>query len=191
MKTNNRFLSILAVLTGFIFLTSCVEWTIVKKSKEEIVKPTITLKVVNDTLEIKGKHCVDDLASVEGCVKVGKWNIALITFKLKDSPDYYFNKFEICEGSTADDLVGCELEKWEQVEVFATDKKAAKYEFPDAGGVINLKNLATDLTKFYLFDYNSVKQKYYYRITVCKSDGTSCKQTDPPVDNDGRGGHRA
>lgn len=191
MKTNHRLLLTLVVLTGFVFLTSCTQWKIIKKSKGEVIKPTISLQVVDNggegnKLVVTGKLCKEH-DSVEGCVTVGKSKVALITFKLKDSPGWYFEEFKLCKGNSKNSL-DCTLNKWEQVETFATDKTVSELTFPGDKGVIDLTQLTPNLTNFYLFDYNSVEQDYFYTITVCNSDDTSCIVTDPPIENEGRGG---
>lgn len=186
MKASNKLLSVLAILAGLVFLTSCTKWKIVKKSVGDIIKPTIELRVDGDILTIVSQdkaQCDDG----PGCISVGRWNIALITFKLKESDGWRFTKFEICKGDSKDSLSGCSLDKWAQAEVFATDKKASSFEFPNEGGEIDLESIAPDLTRFYLFDYNAVEQEYFYRITACPNDGGQCLTSDPPIENDGRG----
>ena len=110
MQNNHRLLLRLAVLTSLIFLTSCAEWNIIEKSKKDIIKPKFKLTVVDDKLEIEGKYCTGDNKDVAGCVSVGEWNIALIRFKLVDSPGYFFDKFEICNGDTRMLLIAATLE---------------------------------------------------------------------------------
>ena len=184
MKTSNKLLSVLVVLAGLVLLTSCTKWKIVKKSVGDVIKPTIELEIDDGTLQIVSQ----DKAKCEsgpGCIEVGQWNIALITFKLKEPSGWHFTKFEICTGSTKASLSGCSLDRWARVEVFATDKKASTFEFPDENGEIDLGSIAPDLSKFYLFDYNAVQQEYFYAITACNSAG-DCVSTDPPIQNGGR-----
>jgi hypothetical protein len=185
MKASNKLLSVLAILAGLVFLTSCTQWRIVKNSVGDVIKPTIKLKIEDGALNFVSQ----DKATCNngpGCISVGQWNIALITFKLMESSGWHFTKFEICTGSTEADLIDCSLNKWAQKEVFATDKKVSRFEFPNEGGEIDLELLATDLTKFYLFNYNAVEETYFYRITACPGDDGECSTFDPPIENGGR-----
>jgi len=70
-------------------------------------------------------------------------------------------------------------------EFFAADSTDSNLIFPDENGIIDLKQLSLSLTKFYLFDFNSVEQNFYYTIEACKGD--MCRSTaDPDIKNKGR-----
>ena len=189
MKTSHRLLLILTALTGIAFLASCTH-RVVANSVSALQKSTIKLHVIGNPKELivktPGSSNCKAASPANGCVAVGKRDTALITFELKTSPDWNFSEFKICRGS-AKDSQDCNLEKWEKAEFFAADAKAFKLIFPNDSGIIDLKQLSNDLTKFYLFDFNSVEQDFFYTIKVCNADSTiPCITTDPTIENKGR-----
>jgi len=183
MKTKHILLLILCVFV----LTACPH-TIVRKSSNDLVKPTIKLHVTGNPkmLTIKeslGNGRCPPPRSASGCIAVGYRDTAVITFELKTSPDWHFTEFKICAGTK--DNQDCDLDEWEMNEFFAADSTASKLIFPDENGEIDLKQLSSSLTKFYLFDFNSEEQNFYYTIEVCK--GEMCISTiDPDIENKGR-----
>ena len=190
MKISHKLLLMLTVLIGFAFLTSCTTHRTVRNSSNTLIKPIIKLHVTGNPkkLIVKTKGSPNCKAAVpaKGCVAVGKRDIALIEFELKTSPDWYFTEFKICRGSTKDSQ-NCDLEKWEKAEFFAADGTTSQLLFPNGSGIIDLKQLSDNLTVFYLFDFNSVEQDFFYTITVCNSGASpSCISTDPEIENKGR-----
>ena len=188
MKINHKLLVMLIVLVGYAFLTSCsVSYRIAEKSSNVLQTPIIKLRVDEslDELLVKSESSLycEMTTATNGCVAVGERDTALITFELKKSDGWYFTEFKICRGSTKENE-NCDLEKWEKVEFFATDKKVSQLLFPDDSGIIDLKQLPNELTKFYVFNFNSVEQDFFYTITACNS--SSCVETDPEIKNKGR-----
>jgi len=174
---------------GFAFLTSCTN-RIVAKSVDSLKKPTIKLHVVGNPKELivrtPGNLYCKSASAANGCISVGRRDIALINFELKTSPGWYFTEFKICRGNTKATEV-CDLEKWEKAEFFAADGTASSLLFPDDSGIIDLTQLSNELTEFYLFDFNSVEQDFFYTIKVCNPGASpTCITTDPPIVNKGR-----
>ena len=186
MKTRQIVLLILCVTV----LTACSH-VVVRKSSNLLQKTTIKLHVTEDSTELivkslGSRHC-KAATPKKGCIAVNLLDTALISFELKTSPDWHFTKFIICPGGAKETV--CNLEKWQQVEFFAADRKASKTLFPDANGIIDLTQLSSDpdLKEFYLFDFNSVQQDFFYSIEVCNTDEEpDCLWTDPEIENKGR-----
>jgi hypothetical protein len=190
MKTRQILLLILCVTV----LTACPR-DVVRKSSNLLQKTTIKLHVTEDSTKLivnsLGSGRCKATTPSNGCIAVNLLDTALISFELKTSPDWHFTKFIICPGDVKEKV--CNLEKWQQVEFFAADSKASKTLFPDANGIIDLTQLSPDLTEFYLFDYNSAEQDFFYSIEVCNTDkdpetdkDPKCLWTDPEIDNKGR-----
>jgi len=104
MKTKHILLLILCVFV----LTACPH-TIVRKSSNDLVKPTIKLHVTGrgPILKIKesqGSGRCTPVTPTSGCIAVGYRDTAVITFELKTSPDWHFTEFKICAG-TKDNFV--------------------------------------------------------------------------------------
>lgn len=190
METKRKLPVFFLVLVASIFLASCQHRQIVSKSTGTLVKQTVKLHVVGNPKEIKVKtpgmaNC-KAASPANGCIAIGRRETGLITFELKTSPDWYFNEFEICPGGTKP-LGTCSLENWQRAEFFATDGTASSLLFPDGDGIIDLTKLSSSLTKFYLFDYNSAAQDFFYRIKVCNDNASpSCLSLDPEIQNKGR-----
>lgn len=186
MKINHKLLLMLTVLIGYALLASCtVSYRIAEKSSTVLIKPKIKLEIDESSSKLvvtsdTGSYCA---RGNSGCVAVGGWDTALITFELKKSDGWYFTEFKICRGDSKESE-NCDLENWETVEFFATDKKVSQLLFPDDSGIIDLKQLPSELTKFYVFNFNSVEQDFFYTIKACNS--SSCVETDPEIKNKGR-----
>ena len=181
MKTRQILLLILCVTV----LTACPR-DVVRKSSNLLQITAITFLVTKDPKLIVSSPQSGDCPSI-GCISVNLLDTALISFELETSPDWHFTKFIICPGGAKETV--CNLEKWQQVEFFAADRKASKTLFPDANGIIDLTQLSPDpdLEEFYLFDFNSVQQDFFYSIEVCNTDEEpDCLWTDPEIENKGR-----
>ena len=188
MKINHKLLLMLTVLIGYTLLASCTAiYRIAEKSSNVLKTPIIKLRVDEnlDELLVKSESSLycEMTTATNGCVAVGERDTALITFELKKSDGWYFTEFKICRGNSKESQ-NCNLEKWEKVEFFATDKKGSQLLFPDDSGIIDLKQLPSELTKFYVFNFNSVEQDFFYTIKACNS--SSCVETDPEIKNKGR-----
>ena len=93
MKISYKLLLMLTVLIGFVFLTSCsVSYRIAEKSSNVLIKPKIKLKVDESlsTLVVTSDTVLNCAQGNSGCVAVGRWDTALITFELKKSDGWYF-----------------------------------------------------------------------------------------------------
>lgn len=184
MKTRHILLLILCVTV----LTACPR-DVVRKSTNLLQKTTIKLHVTEDSTELIVKTAGSGRCKAtnpsNGCIAVNLLDTALISFELKTSPDWHFTKFIICPGGAKETV--CSLEEWQQVEFFAADSRASKTIFPDANGIIDLTQLSPDLTEFYLYDFNSVQQDFFYSIEACTTgDSSTCLITDPEIENKGR-----
>jgi hypothetical protein len=182
----------MTVLAAVTLLGSCSEkYQIASKNTKGVVKfPIVKLHVVGNPEELKittpGSAACKAANPANGCIAVGRRDIALITFELKTSPDWHFTEFKICRGDSKDSQE-CDLEEWEKAEFFAAESLTSPLIFPDDDGKIDLTQLSDDLTKFYLFDFNSVAQDYFYTIEACNSGATPpCIYTDPDIENKGR-----
>lgn len=187
MNYGNRLLLVLTILTSTTVLTSCIPG-IVKYGHNAVESPVVKLEAVKsrDELDIltPGSSRCRAVSPKAGCIAVGKRNTARIKFQLHRSGGWYFTEFKICVGK-AKASQDCNLETWQQAEFLATDMQASVQLFPDATGVIDLTQLPAPLTKFYLYDYNTVKEDYFYSIKACRSE-SDCVDTDPPIQNGGR-----
>ena len=191
MKTGYNILLTVVFIVCLTLLTSCAA---PPKLAGVQITPQVDLHVVGNPKELKvikpGSPPVCPPATPvnhrNGCVFVGKSDTALINFELKTSPVWQFEKIQICNGAAKAGMV-CTFAPWQQSEFYATDAAGTKVVWPDASGVIDLTTLPGKQTEFYLFDYNSIKQDYFYTITVCNlEDSADCIPTDPPLTNGGR-----
>jgi len=122
----------------------------------------------------------------KGCIVVPKTDTALIKFELKTSPQWHFTQIQICNGDAKSGMV-CTFKTWQEGEFYAIDKDSTMKLRPNSSGIIDLRPLPGNQTEFYLFDYNSVAQDYFYTITVCNADAAiPCIPVDPPLENGGR-----
>jgi hypothetical protein len=190
MKFSNNLLLILTVLVGFIFLSSCTQSRIAAKGRGNLKLPTVKLHVVGNPKELKiqtpGSSMCKAANPANGCIAVGRRDIAVIAFELKTSPDWYFTEFKVCRGDSKEGP-NCDLEEWEQAEFFAADSINSELLFPDDGGIIDLTSLSNSLTKFYLVDFNSVEQDFFYTIKACNDKAIpKCITSDPDIENRGR-----
>lgn len=187
MKTRHILLLILCVTV----LTGCPR-AIIKQSSNTVVKPSFRLHVAGNSgklqiIDASGNGRCQPSSTTDGCVLVANRDTALISFELKNNSasTYYFTEFIICPGGTKDTV--CTLEPWQQAEFFASIGSGTQILHPDDEGKIDLTQLSSNLTRFYIFDYNSVEQEFFYSIKACDSaNPTSCSVTDPPIDNKGR-----
>lgn len=192
MKTGYNILLTMKILVSLTVLTSCAPPPKVAPAGV-LLTPQIDLHVVGNPKKLKvitpGSPACPPATPVNhrnGCVVVGKSDTALINFELKTSPVWHFEKIQICNGANKAGMV-CTFAPWQLNEFYATDAAGSMKLWPDTSGVINLTTLPDNRTEFYLFDYNSVKQDYFYTITTCNSDDPPvCIQTDPPLTNGGR-----
>lgn len=190
MNIRQKLSALLMVLAGTFFLASCTHEQIVNKSVNTLNKPVVKLHVVGNPKELKvktpGMAACKAASPANGCIAVGKRDTALIKFELKTSPDWYFSTFKICSGASKSART-CTLAKWQQVEFFAAKDITTPLLYPNDKGIINLTKLSDDLTSFYLFDFNSVEQDYFYTITVCSDNASpNCISSDPEIENKGR-----
>lgn len=124
-----------------------------------------------------------------GCLYVRRGYTANIPFKLHadDIATWSFTEFSICRGKTKS-TGSCTLVRAETREFDARiSKNSTKLAHLNADGVIDLTQLAPDLTEFVLHDQNSHRQNYFYRITACKNGASppKCASLDPGVTNRG------
>jgi hypothetical protein len=151
------------------------------------VKPTVDFEVAIglDKLEIT--------APVSGCTKKGCFEIknkhsGEITFNFTaPDDDWQLTELKICKGTDKINL-DCNLSLWERLEFFASnDDLGTELFVTNIGGGIDLTGLPTGAATFYLFDQNSIKEDYFYRIKACNPGNTPiCIYTDPPIINKGR-----
>lgn len=187
MKYGNKLLLVLAVLMGTMVLASCIP-SIVKNGRDAVEKYTIKLEVdgSSDELAIRtpgSSRCKGNNPKA-GCIAVGERNTARIKFQLQKSAGWYLTEFKVCLGSTKASQV-CDLEGWQRAEFLVSDSNATELLFPDKNGVVDLTELSSTLTRFYLFNYNAAKQDFFYTITACRA-ADDCVSTDPPIENGGR-----
>jgi len=190
MKTVYNMLLTVVVL---VCLTLLVSYAPSLKAAGVQITPQIDLHVVGNpkklkviTLPLPGCNPATPADHRNGCVVVNKTDTAEIKYVLKTSPNWHFEKIQICNGATKAVMV-CTFEKWQSYEFYATDAAGSVKLWPNTSGVIDLKKLPGNQTEFILNDYNSVPQDYFYTITVCNSDDSPvCIQTDPPLTNGGR-----
>lgn len=185
--------NIMLTMTLVVFLMLLTSCTSPPKISIVQITPQVDLHVVGDPKKLKvitlGSANCNPATPVDhrkGCIVVAKTETALINFELKTSPDWHFTQIQICNGIAKLGMV-CTFALWQQQEFYATDSANTGKLWPNGSGVINLNLLLGNQTEFYLFDYNSVAQDYFYTITVCNSDDEpDCINTDPPLENGGR-----
>ena len=190
MKTGYNMLLTLIFIVCLTLLTSCAR---TPRLAGVQITPQIDLHVVGNPKNLKvitlGSPNCNPATPVnhrKGCVVVAKSDTALMNFELKTSPAWHFEKIQICNGGAKAGMV-CTFAAWQQQEFYATDAAGTMELWPDTSGVINLTTLPDNQTEFYLYDYNSVKQDYFYTITVCNPEADpKCIETDPPIENGGR-----
>ncbi len=191
MKNMNNMLLAMTFIVCLMLLTSCTNPP--KGVPRARITPQVDLHVVGNPKELKVKtpgspNCnpATPADHRKGCIVVPSTDTALINFELKTSPDWHFTQIQICNGSAKVGMV-CTFAPWQQNEFFATDSAGTIKSWPDTSGVIDLTALPGNLTEFYLFDYNSIAQDYFYTIKVCNPNATPvCIETDPPIANGGR-----
>jgi len=188
MKYGNKFFLVLTVLMGTTILASCLP-NIVKHGRDAVERHTIKLEVdtSSDELAIRtpGSSRCRAVSPKAGCIAVGKSNTARIKIQLQKSAGWYLTEFKVCLGNNKASQV-CDLEEWQQAEFLITDTNATGLLFPEENGVVDLTQLSSELTKFYVFNYNAAKQDFFYTIKACRA-ADDCVSTDPPIENGGRG----
>ncbi len=193
MKTGYNILLTAVFMVCLMSLASCTSMGAGIGPANKLITPQIDLHVVGHPKELKvitlpSPNCQPSAPANhrKGCIRIEKTDTAQVKFMLKTSPDWYFKKIQICNGSTKAGMV-CTFDTWQTYEFYATDKNGIIKHWPDTSGVIELTSLPDKQTEFYLHDYNSVPQDYFYTIWVCpSSDPTGCIDTDPPIQNGGR-----
>jgi hypothetical protein len=150
-------------------------------------KPIVDFKVADglDKLEITAPVAG---CTKKGCLKIKPKNAGEITFNFTaPDNDWQLTEFKICKGTDKSSL-DCNLTLWERLDFFASnDGLGTSLLVTNIGGGIDLTSLPTGPTTFYLFDQNSIKQEYFYRIKACNpSNNPTCIETDPPIVNKGR-----
>lgn len=168
-----------------------------KKPKD---KDSITINyavnTAGDGLEITANNSEKcDGSTKPGCLKVKKSKTGLIEFVFADADDWNLTQFTICAGSTPiEESCAADLTLDEQLEFFVMDDSTGTTILltPD-NGQVKLTQLQTGakFDTFYLFDQNTIHQKYYYNIKACpdgNDDGSDdgCVYLDPPLENKGR-----
>jgi len=189
MKYTHHFLLAFVVLAGATVLSSC-SYRELMVASNALKTPTIKLLVTGNppklVVQTPGSANCGGASPPNGCIAVAKRDTALIKFELRTSPNWNLSEFQICVGGTKAGQV-CNLENWQQAEFYVTDSAYSQRLYPDVNGVIDLTQLSAALTEFYLFDYNSVEQEYFYTIEACNNDASPpCIPTDPPLENGGR-----
>lgn len=185
--------NMLLAIMFMVFLMLLASCTNPPKIKTVQITPQVDLHVVGNPKKLivitPGSPNCNPSTPVDhrkGCIVVAMTETALINFELKTSPDWHFTQIKICNGSSKSGMV-CTFAPWQQQEFLATDSAGSGKFWPNGSGEIDLTSLPGNQTEFYLFDYNSVAQDYFYTITVCNADSTPvCIATDPPIANGGR-----
>lgn len=195
MKISYKSLFAMTIIAGLLLLTSCTTPPKIEKSSmipAARLTPLVRLNVVGNPKKLKvitpGNPNCNPATPVDhrkGCLVVPKTDTALIKFELSESPLWHFKKIQICKGGTKLGMV-CTFDLWQENEFYATDANETGKLRPNGSGVIDLSALPGNQTEFYLFDYNSVPQDYFYTITVCNADNSVCPESDPPLENGGR-----
>ena len=191
----SRNLLTLVLLISSVFLSSCIIPSSLQKAYK-FEKSKIFLEVENGKLVISGKDGKKCKKNEEydtnndrptGCIRAPKYSVALIEFQLQKSKGWYFTKMEICLGEEKPTTTSpCALEKTDIGQFSAgASKKLPRYN-PDSDGVIDLTEFS-NISKFNLLDLNSFSGDYFYIIEACKGD--LCVTLDPPIENEGGGGH--
>ena len=150
-------------------------------------KPTVDFEVAIglDKLEITAPEAG---CTKKGCFEIKNKKSGEITFNFT-APDsnWQLTELKICKG-TEKNNVDCDLSLWERLEFFASDDLiGTKLFVTNIGGGIDLTDLPAGPTTFYLFDQNSIKEDYFYRIKACNpGNDPVCIDTDPPIKNKGR-----
>lgn len=150
-------------------------------------KPVVDFEVATglDKLEITFP---DSGCTKKGCLKIKNKNSGEITFNFTAPDDnWQLTEFKICKGTDKSNL-DCNLTLWERLDFFASNDDSGTSLFvTNIDGSIDLTSLLPGSRTFYLFDQNSIKQEYFYRIKACNPDNDPiCIETDPPIVNKGR-----
>lgn len=190
MKTRNRLVLVITLLTSSVLLTSCaLSYKSGKAGAHK--KHEIALSVNSHATEL-----LIDTGQIgncshrkNGCIVVPYKETAVIAFKLKASSKWHLTEIKICQGSDKpDNPDSCSLEEWQRSQFGVFLKTGGQKYFPDSKGVINLESsLGNTVRKFVLFDYNGTKQDYFYTIKACPgTNKEGCITTDPSIENKGR-----
>ncbi len=192
MKNGHNLLLTTVFIVCVILLISCATAPSFAVAGVKIT-PQINLHVVGNpkklkvkTLPLPGCNPATPANHRNGCVVVNKTDTAEIKYVLQTSPNWHFEKIQICNGATKAGMV-CTFATWQTYEFYATDAAGSVKLWPNTSGVIDLTTLPGNQTEFILNDYNSVPLDYFYTITVCDSSSpVVCIDTDPPLTNGGR-----
>lgn len=176
-------ISVLATL----YLTARVSPPIVLAGPKIPDKPIVDFNVASGLDELEITAPVSGCTK-KGCFKIKKKNSGEIRFNFTAPDDnWQLTEFKICKGTDKTSL-DCNLTLWERLDFFASNDDLGTSLFvTDNSGSIDLESLPAGSTSFYLFDQNSIKQEYFYRIEACHPTNVpNCIYTDPLIDNKGR-----
>ena len=126
-----------------------------------------------------------------GCIVAGTDEMVDINVVLTASPQWYFNRFQICEVASANKPVQTFPVPQNQCTLSVIDMATWVIRIgpdlvnPDASGFVDFN--AAQLPKVHQFrmvDLNLRQANYFYGIEAC--DGNQCVWTDPGSQNNGR-----
>lgn len=185
----NKFVSSVLLATIGIALTGC-ESVLTPEQVDFNSDRTVILEVDESVPALSIKTSNGTNCRGRGCLSSPRNTTLRAKFTLYQSDGWHFSRFELCKGNNKASRK-CDLTEFNRLEFAAQSVNDGPLAVPGKSGIIELSDLGVGdgLHEFFIYNQNSAKQNYYYRVQVCQDAVLSncIWNEDPEWPNRGRG----